>query len=94
MKWKALIVLFAIGIGMFIPPGLSMIACHDAQSSIGNLDVCRSATPALFSNGEMPCVNECAFNTRPLSQCMASDILNPTFQPFFIAFQDERPPKS
>jgi len=94
MRWKAVIVLAAITLSIFAPPALLLTGAHGGQAAFETLDVCHSATPALFSNGEMPCVNECTFNARPPAQSVTSDISILLCKPFFIAFQDERPPKS
>ena len=94
MKLKAVIVLLALGLSIALPPTLRLMAEHGGQAAIVTLDVCHAATPALSLNGDMPCVNECTFNALPLAQNMTSEISNPPCKPFFIAFQDERPPKS
>jgi hypothetical protein len=94
MRWKAIIVLAAIILSIAIPTTVFLTGIHGGQAAIGTLDVCHSATPALFSNGDMPCVNECAFNAHLLAQSMISDIFTPPCKPFFITFQDEHPPKS
>ena len=93
MKLQAVIVLLAIMLGIFIPPSMPLIVSHDGQSTIGVLDVCHPATPALSSNGDMPCLAECACRHLPLAQNKAVKITNPPLKPLLIAFQDERPPK-
>ena len=94
MKLKAVIVLLALGLSIALPPSLALMTTHGNQAAIVTLDVCHAAAPALSSNGEMPCVNVCTFHALPLSQLMASESSAPLSKPFFIAFQDERPPKS
>ena len=94
MKLKAVIVLLVLGLSIALPPSLSLMTPHGEQAAIVTLDVCHAATPALSSNGEMPCVNVGTFNALPLSQNMTAEFSNPPCKPFFIAFQDERPPKS
>ena len=94
MKLKAVIVLLALGLSIALPPSLSLLTAHNGQAAIVTLDVCHAATPALSSNGEMPCVNECTFDVLPLSRNMVAEISNSRCKPFFISFQDERPPKS
>jgi hypothetical protein len=93
MKWQAVIVLLAITLSIVVPPSLPFLSGHGAMASIGTLDVCHSATPALSSNGDMPCVNECPCRPLPLAQNKVIIVPNSHLSPYFIAFQDERPPK-
>lgn len=94
MKVQAVMILLAIALSIVVPPSLSLTAtAHGGQAMLGTLDVCHAATPALASNGDMPCMNEGMCCPLPLAQYKAPEIANPPFQPFFIAFQDERPPK-
>ncbi len=94
MKWQALIVLLAIALGIVVPPSLPLLSDHGAMAAIGSLDVCHSATPALSSNGDMPCVHECPCGHLPLSEDKNAAIFTPPFKPLLIPFQDERPPKA
>jgi hypothetical protein len=93
MKWQALIVLLAIALSIAVPPSLPFLSDRGAMAAIGTLDVCHSATPALFSSGDMPCMSECAGLPLPLTRNNAAEIADSPFQPFSLAFQDERPPK-
>jgi len=93
MKWQACIVLLAIALSIVLPPSLPFLSDRGAMAAIGTLDVCHSATPALSSNGDMPCLNHCASLPLPFEQKTVAEIARSLFQPFFIAFQDERPPK-
>jgi hypothetical protein len=93
MKWQAFIVLLAIALSIVVPPSLPFLSDHSAMAAIGTLDVCHSATPALSSNGDMPCVNECACRHLPFAQSKSAEILAPPCKPLLISFQDERPPK-
>lgn len=94
MKWQALIVLLAIALSIVLPPSLPFLSDHGAMAAIGTLDVCHSATPALSSSGEMPCVNvPTAAIPHPLALLELPQIVNPPCKPCSIAFQDERPPK-
>lgn len=94
MKLHAVIVLLAVAVGILAPPSLPMMLTHDGQTSIGVLDVCHSKTPALSSNGEMPCVSECPCRLLSLEQRRISGMINPPCKPVLIAFQDELPPKA
>jgi hypothetical protein len=56
--------------------------------------VCHGAAPALFTAGDTPCVHECPCNPVPPSSLGTPAIAAPSFKPFLIAYQDERPPQS
>ena len=92
MKWQAVIVLLAIALCVVAPPVLPLMA-RGGAASIGTLDICHSAAPALSSNGEMPCVNECPCRILPMALSSAVGINNPSCKPIVIAFCDERPPE-
>jgi hypothetical protein len=94
MKWQAVIVLLAIALSIVVPPSLPLLSDHGAIAAIGALDVCHSATPALSSNGDMPCVHECPCGHLPMSEYKNAKIFTPPFKPLLISFQDERPPKA
>lgn len=86
-------VLLAIAVGILVPPSLPMMIAHGGQASIGVLDVCHSAAPALSSNGDMPCVSACPCRLLSLEQSRIDGMVNTPCKPVFIAFQDELPPK-
>ena len=94
MKLKAIIVLMALCLSIALPPSLTLMASHDGRAAIVTLDVCHAASSALSSNGEMPCVNEGTYNSILLTESLSIEVSNPPCKPFFIAFQDEHPPKS
>lgn len=94
MRWKSVIVLLAIALGTVLPPSLPLMAAQGADISIGTLDVCHGAAPALFTAGDTPCVHECPCNPVPPSSLGTPAIAAPSFKPFLIAYQDERPPQS
>jgi len=87
-------VLLAIALTIVVPPALSFMVDQGGEAVLGTLDVCHSATPALSSNGDMPCINECMNQPLPQGLSKVSAVAAPRFKPFCIAFQDERPPKS
>jgi hypothetical protein len=93
MKWQAVIILFAIAVSIAVPPSLSLTVVRDKQNAIGVLDVCHSAAPALFSNGDMPSISALPFCSLPLDACMAAESVVPSFKHLLIAFQNDRPPK-
>ena len=94
MRWQSIIVLLAIALSIVVPPTLPIMAAQGGQAEIGTLDVCHSATPALSSNGDMPCINSGMNQPLPLGLSKVPAVAAPRFAPFNIAFQDERPPKS
>lgn len=93
MKQQAIIILCAIALSLLLPPSVPFMSDHGTLASIGVLDVCNSAKPALASQGDMPCMHECACCPLPLAQGALADITNPSFPPSFIASLDERPPQ-
>lgn|SRR5574337_747652 len=94
MKWKAALVLLAVLAGIVVPPSLPLLTAAGVEASLGTLDVCHSAAPALFAHGDMPCVNECLCRPLPLASVIAPAPVSPDFKPLLIPFQDERPPRS
>jgi hypothetical protein len=94
MRLKALIVLVTIAFSIVGPPSLSLTLSDGGHATIGTLDVCHSTTPALSSEGDMPCLNESPDYPFPLALSKASEIVNPLNKPLLIAFQDERPPQA
>jgi hypothetical protein len=93
MKWQALIVLLAIALSIVVQPSLPYLPDRGAMATIVALDVCHSVTPALSSNNNMPCVNECPCRQLLLAQSKNAEIITPPFKPLLIAVEDERPPK-
>ena len=94
MRWKALIVLLTIALGLIVPPSLALNNALGGQTTIGTLDVCSSATPALSANGEMPCVNECPCKQVPLSAVGQAGPVRHIFTQTLIPAQNDRPPKA
>jgi hypothetical protein len=94
MRWQSIIVILAITLGILVPPALPIMVSQGGHAEIGTLDVCHSATPALSSNGDMPCINSGIDLPLPQGLVKVSAVATPRFKPFCIAFQDERPPKS
>ncbi len=94
MKWQTVIVLLAIALSIVVPPSFPLATANDERTSIGTLDVCHSATPALSSNGEMPVMTECPCRLLPSAFHDILDIMDPICKPVLIVFQDEIPPKA
>ena len=93
MRFTAIIVLIALSLTVLAPPTFALTFSGDKAPVFGTLDVCHTATPALSTNGEMPCVNETASLPLPLALNKAAEIATTPVHPFHIAFQDELPPK-
>jgi len=94
MRWQAIIVLAAIVFSIVIPPSLPLMSDHGAQASLGTLDICHAAIPALSSGGEMPCMSECPCLLSPVALTEILQIADLSFKPLSIPFQFERPPKA
>lgn len=93
MRLQTVIILLAIALSIVVPPSLPFAISDGGRASIGILDVCHSATPALFSNGDMPCINVCPCRPLPLALENVTEIAPSPRKPFLLAYQDERPPK-
>jgi hypothetical protein len=93
MRWESVIVLAAITLSIIVPPSLPL-AYRGGQAEIGTLDVCHSATPALSSNGDMPCAIECPCLPLPLALAENARVHNSSIQAFFLTRNQERPPEA
>ena len=94
MKWQAILILCSLVLGMALPSSAPIAVNHGACAELGILDVCHSAMPALSSNGDMPCTNDCSCLHLPLAQSAAAELSLPLFQTILFVFQDERPPEA
>lgn len=94
MRWQALIVLIAIIVSTVSPPFLPQIFAKEGKSMIGILNVCHSATPALSSNGDMPCVNECTCSQVPAPFVTSSKSPHSFLTQMPFPKLDEHPPKA
>lgn len=94
MKWQAAVILLAIALSIVVPPSLPLAISQGNQVEIGTADVCHSASPALSSNGDMPCLSQSPCHLLPLLQNTVVETASQHFKPSITAFQDERPPKA
>jgi hypothetical protein len=94
MRSSAVILLVALIFGIIAPSSLSLSAAKGGQPTIGMLNVCRSATPALSSNVEMPCVSEALCGQRHSSVIAFSEIRHTDFTQILLQQKNERPPKA
>jgi hypothetical protein len=76
-----------------MPPSFSSVIGHDNKPVLGTLDVCHTATPALASNGEMPCMNECPCGHVPASPVAFAKQFDPLISEFLLITRNERPPQ-
>jgi hypothetical protein len=93
MKWTIVIVLLSIAQHVIAPPFLSLTPAVRGHSMIGTLDVCRATSPALSSNGDMPCLNEFPYQLLSAAPPLTAPIVSLAGQTFILTFQDELPPK-
>jgi hypothetical protein len=94
MKWLTLIVLSAVVASIGGPPLPPPMHNHGDRAEIRMLDVCHSATPALSSNGEMPCVFTRPSSQVPVASIARANISDPIFPQFLFPQQNDQPPKA
>ena len=95
MKSVTFILLAVLVVTIFTPMTLfTPIAVNDGRSFLGNLDVCHSATPALSSNGEMPCVTASICIAAPLLTESTNDSLHNVILELILSSRNEQPPQS
>ncbi len=95
MRSISLILLAVILLTAFSPlSALTFPASADGGPVLGMLDVCRQASPAVSSQGLMPCISEVPFVHQPVlaSACTVCSIQ--LFSQFLLASRQERPPQA
>ncbi|MDP1758667.1 MAG: hypothetical protein Q8K77_02575 [Thermodesulfovibrionales bacterium] len=93
MKTASILILLALVIPSTIPHITISDAANNKQSSFFTLDVCSPLSSAATANADMPSLHECMCSLAPLPLISSYTELNPLFNPFITAFQEERPPK-
>jgi hypothetical protein len=93
MKTGSILVLFALVISVMIPNITITYAASGDQPIILTLDVCSPSGSAATANADMPSLHECMCSLAPLPLISSYTELNPLFNPFITAFQEERPPR-
>ena len=93
MKTGSMLVLLALVITAIIPPVTMLDVTNNSQPSIFALDVCTPLNSAATANADMPSLHECMCSLAPLPLISSYTELNPLFNPFITAFQEERPPR-
>lgn len=95
MKWVTVILLVVLAFTILAPLSpFSLIIDRQEQPLLGNLDVCNSATPALSSNGQMPCVNISTSQLPLYISITTSDSFHPLFTEVVFTAPNEHPPKA
>jgi hypothetical protein len=95
MKWVSIMLLFILAITVLAPLSLFTVASAGSdQPTLGNLDVCNAATPALFANGEMPCVTASICIATPLLTVSTNDSLQKMFVELILSSRNEQPPRA
>lgn len=61
---------------------------------LGTLDVCRSAAPALSSNGSMPCMSESPATHAPVQLVAIAQCCIPILSQILLPSQNDRPPQA
>jgi hypothetical protein len=95
MKWVSVILLIVLTFTVLTPMTLfTFTIMNDEGSFLGNLDVCHAATPALSSNGEMPCVTASICIATPLLTESTNYSLQKDFLELILSSRNEQPPRS
>jgi hypothetical protein len=94
MKAGAFLVMAILVVSMISPLSIHVTASSDDNSHIFTLDICNASGNALSVIGSMPVIHEC-----PCKLCMLEfagfyRIPESLFTPFFIPFQQDRPPRA
>lgn len=93
MKTAAFLILAMLVLSMTSPLSLHVPFSSDHNSRILTLDICDASGSALSVNGGMPVIPECPCKLCPLEFNGFHWIADTLFTPFFIPFQQDRPPR-
>ena len=94
MKWQFVIMFVSITFSILVAPSLPLTTYHNRQAAIETFDICHSSDPALFTDGNMLALNECAFIPLRLALNAVSANNNSPIKIYFVVSQDERLPKA
>ncbi len=92
MKVKSVIVLLAIAFSILSPLSVHLTIAHE-KTSIGTFDVCHAGSLAVSGSLDMPTMSEPVSCPFVPSYKDGVEILELTYQPFILIFQEEHPPK-
>ena len=95
MKWVSIMLLCILAVTVLAPLSLFSVASVGSDHpTLGNLDVCNTATPALSVNGEMPCVTASFCIAAPLLSASTNHSLQQTCIELILSSRNEQPPQS
>jgi hypothetical protein len=96
MKWATVTLLIVLAFTVLTPlSSFSLfVAVEHGGEVFSNLDVCHSSTPALSSNGEMPCVPMTATGIIPAVFVTFNETAHPVFTELILTTRNEQPPQS
>ncbi len=94
MRWQAVIVLIAVGLGTIAPPLPPPAGADCGQSMIGSLNICHSATSSLPSTGAKPCVTTDPCRHIPAPHVEFYKSTDPVFAQLFLPKQNEHSPRA
>ncbi len=94
MKLKATIILISLVMSILSPLSFGGYSLDNQTPVIITLDVCRTTTPSLSVNAELPVIYESTCRLVHSEFAGFYDGSNPTFNPFLIAFQKDHPPRA
>jgi hypothetical protein len=95
MKWVSIILLIVLAFTVLAPlSSFTFVFVQKSGSFLVNLDVCRSAAPALSTSGEMPCVSACPCSFAPTVSISTNEPAYSLFTELILASRNEQPPKA
>jgi len=95
MKWVSVILLVILAVTVVAPfSPFTLLIDRQDQPLLGNLDVCNAATPALSTNGEMPCVTAISLKLPYYLSVTTSETFHPVFTEVVFTAPNEQPPKA
>ena len=92
MKWTSLLIIAAILFSVAVPAVTVYSGTGPTTVGIQTLDVCHNHING--ANPDLPCIIACPCRFLPSTSVAVAAFPNPLSKPFFIAFQDEQPPKN
>ena len=92
MKIKIVLILIALTVSIASPLSIN-IAPSINGTYLFSLDVCQASSPAASVNVNMRYIYECPCRHIILEFVGFHEVLNPSFNSFLVAFQEEHPPR-
>ena len=95
MRRISILLLIVLAVTMVTPLSSFTLSIAGKECAmLTTLDVCHSATPALSSNGEMPCVHITANIIIPAVIVSIHETAYPVFTELILTTRNEQPPQS